>query len=192
MLMHQNLERSDAIFILGSSDLCVAEWAADLYLQKYAPLIIVSGGIGKDKYFSREEAFEFKDIILGKGVPEEKILIEDKASNTGENILFTKELLNKKNINVQKVIAVQKPYMERRTYAAIKKLWPEVDVVVTSPKVSYEEYGDRDRFLHVMVGDLIRIREYPKLGFQIEQQIPEDVWQAGQELLDMGYNKYAL
>lgn len=43
-----------------------------------------------------------------------------------------------------------------------------------------------------MVGDLIRIKEYPKLGFQIEQDIPDNVWEAGKELIKYGFNKYVL
>lgn len=43
-----------------------------------------------------------------------------------------------------------------------------------------------------MVADLIKIKEYPKLGFQIEQNMPEEVWNAGQELIKLGYNKYLI
>ncbi len=43
-----------------------------------------------------------------------------------------------------------------------------------------------------MVGDLQRIREYPKLGFQIEQEIPSDVWEAWGGLVELGYTKYYL
>ena len=87
--------------------------------------------------------------------------------------------------------------MERRAYATFRKQWPELEITVTSPKISYDLYmnsGDvsKDIFINVMVGDLIRIREYPKLGFQIEQEIPGEVWEAGQELLKLGYNKYGI
>jgi len=41
------------------------------------------------------------------------------------------------------------------------------------------------------VGDLVRLREYPQRGYQIEQDIPDDVWKAGQELMKKGYDKYA-
>ncbi|MFA7191718.1 MAG: YdcF family protein [Candidatus Paceibacterota bacterium] len=191
MLMHQDLKPVDAIFVLGSTDLRVAERAAYLYLQGHAPFIICSGGFGKISKFNRPEAVEFSDVIIEMGVPADKILIEDKASNTGENILFTKKILEEKNIKLNSIIAVQKPYMERRTFATIKKQWPEIDLLVTSPLVSYEEWGNQD-FIEVMVGDLERIKEYPKLGFQIEQDIPDDVWQAHDELVKLGFDKYKL
>jgi hypothetical protein len=41
-----------------------------------------------------------------------------------------------------------------------------------------------------MVGDLQRIRNYPDRGFQIHQDIPENVWQAYEALVLAGYDKY--
>ena len=132
------------------------------------------------------------------GVPEEHILIENRSTNTGENILFTKRLLAKEGIDPQRFILVQKPYMERRSYATFRRLWPEKDVLVTSPQVSFDEYLDtyssqelsRDDVVSIMVGDLQRIKLYPGKGFQIYQEIPGDVWAAYKELVKAGYDKY--
>lgn len=197
MLMHHKLEKADLIFVLGSNDLRVADRAAEIYKLGLASLIICSGGNGKRSNFTEPEAKLFSERIIEKGVPKENVFLEPNSTNTGENVLFTQKLLAEKNIKVQKVIAIQKPYMERRTFATIKKQWPEIELFVTSPILSFEEYYNndlifKDRFVNVMVGDLIRIKEYPKLGFQIEQDIPDEVWQAGQELIRMGYNKHIL
>jgi uncharacterized SAM-binding protein YcdF (DUF218 family) len=196
MLMHNVLKPMDAIFILGSNDTTVAERAAELYHQGLAPYVICSGGFGKGARFSRPEAEVFGDVLLEHGVPKEKIILEPEATNTGENVLFVKKLLEKGGYHFTSFILVQKPYMERRTFATFKKQWPEADCLVTSPQISYTQYtADPDfkkRCIATMVGDLIRIKEYPKLGFQIEQEIPENVWQAGQELVKLGFNKYVL
>lgn len=89
--------------------------------------------------------------------------------------------------------------MERRTYATFKKQWPDTttDFTVTSPDISYEQYMaesaiDKYIVISVMVGYLQRIREYPKRGFQIEQEIPTDVWQAYERLVKAGYEKHLL
>jgi hypothetical protein len=42
----------------------------------------------------------------------------------------------------------------------------------------------------LQVGDLQRIKEYPKLGFQIEQNIPDEVWDAWERLVALGYSKH--
>ena len=195
MLMHQELKKMDAIFVLGSNDIRVAERAADLYLEGYGNYVICAGGNGKDSWYSKSEAEVFAEVVINKGVPEDKIIKEPNSKNTGENILFVKKLLEEKGIHCSSFLLVQKPYMERRTYATFRKQWPEPDCIVTSPVISYEEYGKDNedftmRFVNVMVGDLIRIKEYPSLGFQIEQEIPKDVWEAGQRLIELGFNKY--
>lgn len=131
------------------------------------------------------------------GVPKDKILIENRSSNTGENILFTKQLLAEKEIDLQSFILVQKPYMERRSFATFRKLWPEKEVVVTSPQVSFEDYLEhyasreltKDDVISIMVGDLQRIKLYPAKGFQIYQDIPAEVWAAYEELVAAGYNQ---
>jgi hypothetical protein len=46
--------------------------------------------------------------------------------------------------------------------------------------------------ISIMVGDLQRIRLYPARGFQIEQQIPERVWEAYEELVKAGYDRHLL
>lgn len=196
MLMHHDLKSSDAIFALGSNDIRVADRAAELYLSGLGKYVICAGGNGKASDFSRPEAEVFGEVVEKKGVPKDKIILEPNSINTGENVLFVKDLLSKRGLNFKTFILVQKPYMERRTYATFCKQWPEASCLVTSPQISYEEYGKdesfKNRFINVMVGDLQRIKEYPGLGFQIEQDIPSEVWEAWEELVKRGYTKYYL
>ncbi|HLX67052.1 MAG TPA: YdcF family protein, partial [Puia sp.] len=84
---------SDCILVLGSLDLRVANRGAEVYLEGLAPIIIFSGGLGKvtKAMFSESEADLFARIALDMGVPAEAIFIENKSTNTGENILFTQQ-----------------------------------------------------------------------------------------------------
>jgi len=43
-----------------------------------------------------------------------------------------------------------------------------------------------------MIGDLQRIKVYPQKGFQIFQEIPDDVWTAYEQLLALGYTKHLI
>jgi len=198
MLMNMPLHKADAIFVLCSHDTRVAERAAELYNKGYAPWVIVSGGAGKltQDIFDKPEAEIFKEILLLANVPENRIIVEPKAKNTGENVRYTFELLSNLGLEFSSFILVQKPYMERRTYATFKQQWAnkKTRISVASPDLSYEEYMassaiDKDFVISVMVGDLQRIREYPRLGFQIRQDIPSEVWQAYEELVLAGYDK---
>jgi uncharacterized SAM-binding protein YcdF (DUF218 family) len=192
-LMNQPLLPAECIFVLGSHDVRVADRAVDLFQEGYAPYLIFSGGFGNFTAgtFPKPEAELFADIALQRGVPPDNILIENKSTNTGENVQFTKELLAAKGFNFQSFILVQKPNMERRTYATFQKNWPGKDFVVTSPQISYDDYPNheipREKVINIMVGDLQRIREYPARGFQIPQEIPDAVWNAFEKLVAAGY-----
>lgn len=194
--MNHQLEKSDCILALGSHDLRVADRAAELYLEGWAPLIIMSGGLGNltKGIWTESEADQFAAAAIQKGVPEQHILIENKSSNTGENIVFTQMLLAKKGINPSSFIVVQKPYMERRAYATFKMHWPEKKLLITSPQISFDKYATADitieKVINIMTGDLQRIEIYPKKGFQIFQEIPPVVWEAYRKLVAAGFNKH--
>jgi uncharacterized SAM-binding protein YcdF (DUF218 family) len=200
--LNHEVTAADAILVLCSYDLAVAERGAQLFLDRLAPILIFSGGLGAiTKHFWKEpEADQFAAIAVGMGVPVEKILIENRSTNTGENVQYTRQLLAEKGLDPQTFILVQKPYMERRAYATFRKMWPGKAVVVTSPRVSFDEYLARysnpalsaDEVIGIMVGDLQRIRLYPAMGFQIEQEIPDEVWSAFKELVAAGYGQHLI
>ncbi len=204
LLMHQPLRKCDAIFILGSRDERVAEYGAKLFLEGYGDWLIISGGVAHGNDLLRTswgdvtEAEHFAAIAMRAGVPSGKIIRETKAANTGENILFTHKLLQQKGLSPRSLLLVQKPHMERRTYATFMKQWPDqqLDIVVSSPPLAYDHYFDeqnpKEQILHIMVGDLQRIKEYPALGFQIPQDIPPDVWQAWEFLVKKGYTEHLI
>ena len=197
--MKHQLENADAILVLCSHDKKVAETGAHLFLEAWAPLLIFAGGLGSVTrgMWTEPEADQFAEIAIGMGVPSDRILIENRSTNTGENILFTKQLLVDHGIDPERFIVVQKPYMERRSFATFRKVWPEKAVIVTSPRVSFDEYLNgysnealsKDDVISIMVGDLQRIKLYPDKGFQIHQEIPPDVWSAYEELVRAGYNQ---
>ncbi|KAI0181137.1 DUF218 domain-containing protein [Hypoxylon sp. FL1284] len=130
------------------------------------------------------------------GVPKEKLIIESLSTNTGENVRFTYALLQEKGLRLDSFLLVQKPYMERRTYATFKKQWPDPStrITVTSPQLKWNEYPNEDNpedlVINIAVGDLIRIRDYPSKGFQIPQDIPDEIWDAAQRLIHAGFNSH--
>jgi len=200
--MKHQVAKADAILVLCSHDERVAERGAQLFLDGWAPLIVFSGGRGAitRTLWDEPEAERFARIAMSLNVPRESILMEVNSTNTGENVEFTKRLLAERGIDPQKFIIVQKPYMERRAFATFRKLWPEKEVIVTSPQVSFREYlaeySNRSLsasdVVSIMVGDLQRIKLYPARGFQIAQEIPDDVWRAYECLVRAGYDKYLI
>ncbi|XP_071149023.1 uncharacterized protein SCO4629-like [Mytilus edulis] len=179
--------KSDIIIALGSYDIRVAERAADLWNDQYAEYILFSGKSGnltRGKW-KKTEAEIFRDIAIAKGVPANKIIIETKSTNTGENIRFSYRLLLNRNSLHSNIILVQKPYMGRRTLATFQKQWPGSigKLYVTSPQITLLDYpnnevGDLDDVITIVIGDMQRIDSYAKLGYQTFQRIPDDVWSA--------------
>lgn len=198
----QPLRHADIIIGFGSADTRTADWSAKLYHDGYADRILFSGARGKitEGLFDKGEGETYRDRALELGVPIEAILVEDRATNSGENIQYIVKVLQDESVAADTVILVQKPYMLRRAYATFMKQWPsEVKplVIMSAVDLTMDEYVSNayvnlERMTEIMVGDTQRIREYPKLGYQIEQDIPEGVWSAYEELVRRGYTKHLL
>ncbi|HDI3136262.1 hypothetical protein DD565_13500 [Vibrio cholerae] len=194
--LHQQPDVADLILVLGSNDVRVAEHAAKLYHQGLAPYVLFSGGFGRftQGVFNHCEAETFAAIAKDAGVPEHAILLETQSTNSGENLHFSHQLLVQQAWPAKRILLVQKPYMERRAYATFMQQWPESveSVQVSSPAGSFFDYLTSeltsDFVLNAMLGDFERIRDYPALGFQITQPIPEPVMQAYQALLPLKAN----
>lgn len=192
------LKEADIIWALGSHDLRVADRTAELWHDRLAPVIVMSGGLGNftEASFPEPEADLFAKRAIELGVPADSILIENKSTNTGENVAFTQEILTSRGIDPNSAIAVQKPYMERRTFATIRAQWPEINVQVTSPRLDFDSYCNADfpkeKVTAIMIGDLQRIIEYPSRGFMIEQDVPAEVLDAMQHLIHAGYDAHLL
>ena len=59
----------------------------------------------------------------------------------GENCRFSKAILQARGLAGDSFILVQKPYMERRTLATVRKQWPEINpVAVSSPSLGLLQY----------------------------------------------------
>ncbi len=203
MHMNHQLKAADCIFILGSNDPNTARHASSLFHAGYAPVVAISGDGTKHENATkragnsgRPEAEVLKEICIEAGVPESAILTESEANNTEQNFKYIRTVLQKAGVKIRTVIAVQKPYMERRTYATGKMFWPDIELILSSQSGTFDDYvaegHDKDTIISKMLGDLERIKEYPALGFQIPQEIPGPVWEAFLFLKDLGYTKYLL
>ena len=197
--LDMKLRKADCIFVLSSHDIRVADFAAELYKEGWAPKVLISGGIAHEDDLLKTEWNESEAAVLARraikqGVPKEHMIIEKRSRNTGENVTFSRPILQR--MNVKSVIVVQKPHMERRAYATVRKIWPQLQFVVASPGLTFKEYPTKhitkDKLINIMVGDLQRIIEYPKLGFQIRQRVPADVRAAYEYLLAQGYTKHLM
>ncbi|MFG2624333.1 YdcF family protein [Streptomyces sp. NPDC048473] len=191
--MHHELRPCSVAVGLGSHDLGVADTAVNLYQRGMVPLIVFTGATSRTtrERMPRGEAVHYRERALELGVPGSDVLVEPNARNTGENIRFSKALLEESGADVSSVLLISKPYEERRAYATARKLWPDVEIVSASTPMTFDDYvdsiGDARLVLDMLVGALQRLLIYPDQGFMISQSVPHDVAAAYERLCHAGF-----
>lgn len=194
--MRHRIRPCDVAIVLGSHDIGVAGVAAGLYRQGLFPVAVFSGGKtpATAGLFPRGEAVHFREHAVSLGMPRDATLLETEASNTGENITFSRRVLTEAGRVPASVLIVAKPYMERRAYATCRKKWPQVDPVCASTRTPLARYlhsrADPLHTVNMIVGDTQRVIEYPERGYAIPQDVPDQVRAALGRLVSAGYTRH--
>ncbi|MGW3416629.1 YdcF family protein [Streptomyces phaeochromogenes] len=193
--MHHDPRPCSVAVGLGSHDLGVADVTAELYHQGMAPVIVFTGATSPTTRtrMPRGEAVHYRERAMQLGVPDSAVLLEPRATSTAENIEFTKAVLAEAGIKASSVLLVSKPYEERRSYAMMRKLWAEVEVVCASSPMGLEEYadsiGDARMVIDMIVGALQRVLMFPGWGLAIEQDVPDVIVAAYERLCAGGFTR---
>lgn len=188
----ESVASTDAVVVCCSYDLRVCDYACDLLKRGIAERLVLSGNTGNwTRHIWRQaEAAVFRERALSNGVPVSAIMIEDKATNFGENISFSKRLLP----DAESVLLVTKPAAVLRVLLTAKAQWSDVDVHVSCPPIRFpHEVSNVVGVLGVideMVGDIQRIQEYPKLGYQVPHELPEHIIGSWSYLLRQGFTRH--
>jgi uncharacterized SAM-binding protein YcdF (DUF218 family) len=118
-------------------------------------------------------------------------LTETRATNTGENFTLSRALLDGLGIHPHSATIISRPYQQRRAYATVRKLWPELEVVCSARALSLDDYvasiGDVNRVLNMLVGDTQRIWVYAKQGFAVPQPVDDRTLAAYERLINAGF-----
>lgn len=190
-------EPVDLVLAMGSQDLGVADLAAEAFRVTGAGCLVCSGGFGKDisRLFREPEAVLFGRRCRELGVPEERLLLETRSTNSGENFTFTRALLAERGIVPQRGVIVTKPYMAKRGWATGTLQWPQVRWSVFPWGISLTAYLERGNdlrtVLELMTGDLQRMRLYAG-RYQAAVEVPEDIWAAYERLAADGFDRYVV
>jgi uncharacterized SAM-binding protein YcdF (DUF218 family) len=192
----QEPQSADVIVCLGSYDSRVAVRCAKMLRDDVAPIAVVTGGYGNwtRGAFEKPEAEIFAAVIEEQGIGRERLILESRAANIGENIAFARLALGDRL--VRNAIFVTKPQTQRRVWATARKRWPGIDLAVTAPNhdlmsQAVDETGLR-RLVEEMVGDVQRLMEYPAAGYQVAVEIPPHVSEAYRRLREAGFDGHCL
>lgn len=197
-------QRVDLAIVLGSRDDRVAGYAADILQDSSVGSVIITGGAAHQddllrpgRWHERSEAAHFATVMRAHGY-ENELVLEENATNTGENIRLSADIVQRDSLLAQSIVVFTKPYMMRRSLRTFERQWPfpYTTINVASWPCTFDDYVDEDQpadtVINIMVGDLQRIIEYPTRGFMTPSEVPVQVSQALKVLTDAGYTKHIL
>ena len=139
-----NLKKADIIFIPGGAYAELAENAARLWNNNYAPLILPSGKYsiklvtfpnplliskGYNGIYPTEWDF-LKDVLIKNCVSEDRILREDNAQFTFENAFKSREITDKLNLHINKAIVCCKSFHARRCFMYYQWAYPDTEIII--------------------------------------------------------------
>lgn len=167
-------EPADIIFVPGNGYPQMAERAALLYKEGYAPYILPSGRYsitnGKfagvlakgEKYNGKYDTeWEFlADVLMKNGVPKQAILKEDHATYTYENAIFSRHVTDGMGLQVKKAILCCKSYHARRALMYYQRLFPESEILVCpscTDSISRNNWKDTEKGIDEVTGEITRI-----------------------------------
>ncbi|HEY4467758.1 MAG TPA: YdcF family protein [Klebsiella sp.] len=215
----------DVVVLAGNAVIPTIDFACQLAARHVVPLLI-SGGIGHSTSFlyhsvlndpryrsiavsDRAEAHILADIAHQFwNIPRERIVVEDRSTNCGENARFTRQTLEERDIIHRSGVVIQDPTMQRRTMATFARVWqdearapkwysaPGCSPVLCNGASGVTFSGENTglwpmgRYLALLIGELPRLADNPQgygpsgKGFIAHVDIPPHIVQAWQTLRD--------
>ena len=184
----------DAIVVCCSYDLRVCDYACELIRQGVSSRLVLSGKTGHwtGMLWTEPEAVVFFERARSLGIDDEVIVLEECATNIGENVAKSRALIP----NAKSVTFVTKPNTLLRVKLTVPVQWPEIHAYISCPDIRFP--GDVSNIvglfglINEMVGDIERIMEYPKLGYQVEHELPPEVIESWEYLKRQGFTQHVM
>lgn len=184
----------DAVVVCCSYDLRVCDYACELSGAGLAPRLVLSGKTGNwtRHLWTRTEAEVFRERALQNGVAPSALVLEDRSTNFGENVTFTRALLP----DARAITFVTKPASVLRVKLTADVQWPGIQRFVSAPDLRFPDdvspvvglFG----IINEMVGDVERVLRYPALGFQSPHEFPQRVLDAWEYLKQQGFTHHLM
>jgi uncharacterized SAM-binding protein YcdF (DUF218 family) len=152
-----------------AQDALAAE-ASRLFREGYFERLIISGGYTMNRHFS--EAREIADKLVASGIPMECLMLEEKAGNTGENVLYSRALAGE---SVSELLVIGKVYAKRRYAMTIRAQWPEIKTLscfdVNYFGVAKHDWQSHPEMRNRILGEARKIPVYLARGYLKEVQV---------------------
>lgn len=175
----------DAVLGFGMFDLSLPRFCGELFARGHARRIVFTGGIGAGTgMLGGPEADAWREE-LRRSHPEigdEHVVVENRSTNTAENIAFTAALLagRQSPIELRSALVVASPSRLRRVQLTLRHQWPALRTVRQLPPVNFAaEHALYARngvdYLAHLAGELDRLLDYPARGWIAAEPLPAEI-----------------
>jgi uncharacterized SAM-binding protein YcdF (DUF218 family) len=172
-LIRTPLKPADLLFVFGTrEDLAPrVDEACRLWREGFFRWAIVSGGITPGAEASECEII--KRAMVAQGMPDERILEEHRAMNTGENVIFSLPIIDAALglDSIRSVICLGNTWTARRYPMTLHRHWPEVEkmlVTVDSFAMQRSQWHTDPDFRRRVLHEWDKIEPYKAKGFIAE------------------------
>jgi uncharacterized SAM-binding protein YcdF (DUF218 family) len=169
-LIDTPLRPADLLFVFGTRvDVELrADEACRLWREGYCRWSIVSGGVTAGSHLS--ECAIIKPLMVAGGIPADRILEEHRATNTGENVMFSLPIIDAALglKNIRSVICLGNSWTARRYPMTLHRHWPDVDkmlITVDSFAVPRTLWHTDGEFRRRVLSEWDKIEPYKARGF---------------------------
>ena len=175
--MQDDGQAGDCILVFGNRSLHRVKKAAQLFFDKRAPVILVSGSSRRWGAGEIAEAVWMKNQLLQLGVPEDKILMELEADNTTENVIGSAYVLQKKFglHKVKRILAVSAPFHMKRCCLTLKTYMPVwIDYsLCPDDRTSGQKHNWQEdpQAVRLVMKEIRSIVQYTKRGILVDREI---------------------
>ena len=186
IFLEDKLQKSDIIFIPGGSNPELGEYAAELWKQGFAPLIMPSGGVSiktgkfngvksKNELYNKDYKTDcdfLADVLIINGVSENLIIWEDSSGYTKENAIFSRRIADKNNLYIRKAILCCKSFHARRSLMCYQLAFPDTEFYIHPiPYYQYNISISKENWYKTEVGIKRVLGELQRCGNQFNDDI---------------------
>jgi uncharacterized SAM-binding protein YcdF (DUF218 family) len=172
-LISTPVKPADLLFVFGTRE-DVAERVDEafrLWREGFFRWSIVSGGVTPGPELSECEII--RDAMIARGIPRDRILEEHRATNTGENVIFSLPIIEAALglKNIRSVICLGNTWTARRYPMTLQRHWPEVEkmlISVDSFKTPLSLWHTDPVFRARILNEWDKIEPYKAKGFIAE------------------------
>jgi uncharacterized SAM-binding protein YcdF (DUF218 family) len=162
--------KADLGFLFGTrhgvAEFCEAAHA--LWQRGMFPKLLISGGPTGGQ--PAPEAEIIAERLVQLGMPQESLILEKAATNTGENVIFSRRLAEETlgEGSVQSLLVIGKVCSMRRYLMTLERHWPQprrFACAVNYFGVERERWHEHEEFRRRVLAEFTKIPEYLKQGF---------------------------